>query len=155
MGRVKAGRERFHSLAALNFVLWPLDVDEAHENVDLDTDMDVNVDRARQHDDVSSHTRLTRLVLCLPHNNLHNIRVRNQQQQQQQQQGTVAQQQRTISTIQCRTHLTRIFSLSQDATRFLLFSISQFFLFLFSFFLVFLLLFVAPEFICEYSVRFT
>lgn len=59
MGRVEAGRERFHSLAALNFVLWPLDVDEAHENVDLDTDMDVNVDRARQHDDVSSQTRLS------------------------------------------------------------------------------------------------
>lgn len=58
-GRVKAGRERFHSLAALNFVLWPLDVDEVHENVDLDTDMDVNVDRARQHDDVSSQTRLS------------------------------------------------------------------------------------------------
>lgn len=97
-------------------------------------DMNVNVDRARQYDDVS---RYTRLMLCLPHNNLHNIRVRNQQQQQQQQQqGTGAQQQRTISTIQCRTHLTRIFSLSQDATRFLVFSV----------FLVFVSLLCFPSF---------
>lgn len=55
---MRAGRERFHSLAALNFVLWPLDVDEAHENVDLDMDMNVNVDRARQYDDVSPRALL-------------------------------------------------------------------------------------------------
>jgi len=98
-------------------VLCPLDDNDVNANVDLaenvavnvavnvNVDIEVDMDTARQYDEVKA-----RLVLALAHNNLHNIRVRNQQQQQQhEQQQQQGYQQRseaaaeTISTIQYNT----------------------------------------------------